>query len=47
MLIAKQRNLIPSARQVLKKLRLAGMYLSDRVMNRALARVKESTNYIK
>ncbi len=40
-LIAKQRNVIPSARRVLEKLRLAGMYLSDRVMNQALARVKE------
>ena len=28
-LIAKQRKEIPSARQVLEKLRLAGMYLSD------------------
>lgn len=40
-LIAKQRNVIPSARQVLEKLRLSGMYLSNRVMDRALAKVKE------
>lgn len=40
-LIAKQRNVIPSARRVLEKLRIAGMYLSDRVMNQALAKVKE------
>ena len=32
-LIAKQRNVIPSARQVLEKLRLSGMYLSNRVMD--------------
>lgn len=40
-LIAKQRRVIPSARQALEKLRLAGMYLSDRVMNQALAKVGE------
>ena len=40
-LIAKQRGAIPSARQVLEKLRLVGMYLSDHVMNQALAKVGE------
>ncbi len=40
-LIAKQRGEIDSARQLLEQLRQAGMYLSDSVMNRALALVKE------
>jgi predicted nucleic acid-binding protein len=40
-LIAKQRGQISSARQVLERLRYGGMYLSDEVMNRALALVGE------
>lgn len=40
-LIAKQRGRIPSARQVLEQLRQGGMYLSDHVMDEALARVGE------
>lgn len=40
-LVAKQRGEIPSARAVLDQLRQAGMYLSDRVMNRALQLVGE------
>ncbi len=40
-LIAKQRGAIPAARPVLEQLRLCGMYLSDRVMNQALALVGE------
>lgn len=40
-LTAKQRGLIPAARPVLLQLRQAGMYLSDRVMNQALAMVGE------
>jgi predicted nucleic acid-binding protein len=40
-LIAKQRGRIPSARRVLEQLRQGGMYLSDRVMNEALALVGE------
>ena len=40
-LIAKQRGRIPSARIVLERLRQGGMYLSDHVMNEALARVGE------
>ncbi|HWQ35384.1 MAG TPA: DUF3368 domain-containing protein [Blastocatellia bacterium] len=40
-LIAKQRGLIPAARPVLRQLRQAGMFLSDRVMNQALALVGE------
>jgi predicted nucleic acid-binding protein len=38
---AKQKGAIPSARPVLEQLRLCGMYLSDRVMNQALALVGE------
>ena len=34
---AKQRGIIPAARPVLEQLRLCGMYLSDRVINQALA----------
>ena len=37
-LIAKQRGRISSARQILERLRQAGMFLSDRVLNEALAR---------
>jgi len=40
-LMAKQRGCIPAARPVLEQLRQGGMYLSDRVMNRALALVGE------
>ena len=40
-LIAKQRGHISSARQILYQLRQAGMFLSDRVLNEALARVGE------
>lgn len=40
-LIAKQRGHIPAARKLLYQLRQAGMYLSDRVLNEALARVGE------
>ena len=40
-LIAKQRGHISSARELLVQLRQAGMYLSDRVLNEALARVGE------
>ncbi|NEP37507.1 DUF3368 domain-containing protein [Moorena sp. SIO3B2] len=40
-LTAKQRGVIPAARPVLEQLRLCGMYLSDRVMNQALALVGE------
>lgn len=40
-LIAKQRGRIPSARRVLEQLRQGGMYMSDHVMNEAVARVGE------
>jgi predicted nucleic acid-binding protein len=40
-LTAKQRGHISSARELLDQLRRAGMYLSDRVLNEALARVGE------
>ena len=40
-LTAKQQGEIPKARPVLEQLRLCGMYLSDRVMNQALARIGE------
>lgn len=40
-LIAKQRGRIPSARRVLEQLRQSGMYLSDPVMNHALALIGE------
>jgi predicted nucleic acid-binding protein len=38
---AKQQGIIPTARPILEKLRLSGMYLSDRVMNQALALIGE------
>jgi predicted nucleic acid-binding protein len=38
---AKQRGVIPAARPVLEQLRQCGMYLSDRVINHALALVGE------
>lgn len=40
-MIARQRGLIPAARPLLDTLRQAGMYLSDAVLNRALAMVGE------
>jgi predicted nucleic acid-binding protein len=40
-LTAKRRGRLPQARPVLERLRQAGMYLSDRVMNQALALVGE------
>ena len=40
-ILAKQRGAIPAARPVIEQLRRSGMYLSDRVMNRALALVGE------
>ena len=40
-LTAKRRGLIPEARPILEKLRRSGMYLSDRVLNQALALVGE------
>ncbi len=40
-LTAKQRGHIPAARSVLLQLRQSGMYLSERVMNQALALVGE------
>lgn len=40
-LIAKERGHIPAARPILEDLREAGMYLSDAVLDRALARVGE------
>jgi predicted nucleic acid-binding protein len=40
-LVAKQRGLIPIARPILEKLRQSGMYLSDRVLDQALALINE------
>jgi predicted nucleic acid-binding protein len=40
-LIAKQRGRIAAARPVLLQMRQAGMYLSERVMNQALALIGE------
>jgi predicted nucleic acid-binding protein len=40
-LTAKQRGQIPAARPLLLQLRQAGMYLSDRVLNQALALIGE------
>lgn len=40
-LTAKQRGQISSARHVLERMRQGGMYLSDEVMNKALALVGE------
>ena len=40
-LIAKQRGRIPSARRLLEQLRQGGMYLSDHIMDEALAHVGE------
>lgn len=40
-LTAKQRGEISAARPVLEQLRLSGMYLSDQVMNQALALIGE------
>lgn len=38
---AKQRGSVPAARPLLEQLRRSGLYLSDRVMNQALALVGE------
>lgn len=40
-LTAKKRGVIAEARPVLEKLRQSGMYLSDRILNQALALVGE------
>jgi predicted nucleic acid-binding protein len=40
-LTAKRRGRLPQARPVVERLRQVGMYLSDRVMNQALALVGE------
>lgn len=40
-LTAKKRGVIPEARPVLETLRRSGMYLSDRILNQALALVAE------
>jgi predicted nucleic acid-binding protein len=40
-LTAKQRGIIPAARPVLEQLRLSGMYLSDAIINQALALIDE------
>jgi predicted nucleic acid-binding protein len=40
-LIAKQRGKIEAARPVLERLREEGMYLSDAILNRALAMAAE------
>lgn len=40
-LTAKKRGVIPVARPVLETLRQSGMYLSDRVLNQALALIGE------
>lgn len=40
-LTAKQRGIIPAAQPILEQLRGSGMYLSERVMNQALALVGE------
>ncbi len=38
---AKQQGCIPAARPVVERLRQEGMYLSDQLMNQALAQVGE------
>jgi predicted nucleic acid-binding protein len=40
-LVARQRGQIPAARPVLEAMRASGMYLSDYVLNKALALVEE------
>ena len=40
-LLAKKRGIIPLARPVLEQLKKAGMYLSNSVINQALAQVGE------
>lgn len=40
-LLAKRRQIIPEARPVLDQLRKSGMYLSDKIMNRALSMIGE------
>jgi predicted nucleic acid-binding protein len=41
LLTAKRRGIVPAARPILERMRQAGMYLSDKVMNDALALVGE------
>ena len=38
---AKQQGLVPAARPLVELLRQEGMYLSDQIMNQALAQVGE------
>lgn len=38
---AKQRGIVPSARTIVEQMRQTGMYLSDEIMNQALALVRE------
>jgi predicted nucleic acid-binding protein len=40
-LLAKQIGQIPAARPIIERLRTSGMYLSDKVVEQALARVEE------
>lgn len=40
-LLAREEGSIPAARPVIERLRLSGMYLSDKVIREALARVGE------
>jgi predicted nucleic acid-binding protein len=40
-LVARSRGVIPAARPVLEQLRRSGMYLSDRVRDRALSLIGE------
>jgi predicted nucleic acid-binding protein len=40
-LLAKARGLVAAARPVVEQLRREGMYLSDQIMNQALAQVGE------
>jgi predicted nucleic acid-binding protein len=40
-LVARRRGVIPAARPVVERLRRSGMYLSDRVCDRALALIGE------
>lgn len=41
LLTARRRGIIPAARPLLERMRSAGMYLSDKVMNDALALIGE------
>jgi predicted nucleic acid-binding protein len=40
-ILGKRRGIFPKARPVLERMRRSGMYLSDRVLNRALSKVGE------